>query len=102
MTAQEVIDSLTKAEIPEHLHGGILRYVEVGIRPGGFLCACIAMDAEDALHRAADIETSVAIPAITHWFLFDAPAGCAGSRETLEAWINSKRVEREKFSLRKD
>jgi hypothetical protein len=101
MTAQEVIDSLTKAEIPVHLHGGILRYVDVGIRPGGFLCACIAMDADDALKRAADIETSIAIPAITHWFLFDAPQGCAGSREKLEEWIASKRNERLAFQNQK-
>jgi hypothetical protein len=52
------------------------------------------MNAEEALSRAADIETSIAIPAITHWFLFDAPVGCAGSRGIIDEWIATKRGDR--------
>lgn len=94
MTAQEMRDSLRAASIPEHLWGGIIRYVIDGIRPGDFLCAVIRMDIEEALRRAF-LTTRPAIPTLTTWFLTEAPADCAGTPTAVDDWISKKRIERE-------
>jgi len=86
--------TLRQEGIPAHLHGGILRYVIQGIRPGGFLCSCIAMNTTEAVMRAADQHTKEAIPKITTWFLTVAPPDCCGSPENLEQWIRTKLEQR--------
>jgi hypothetical protein len=95
MTVGEMTATLIAEGIPEHLHGGILRYVDQGIRPGSFLSACIARQMEVAVLMAADTATAIAIPAITHWFMFHAPGDCSGSELVMEAWIHTKRAARE-------
>ena len=94
MTREEAFDSLTKTEIPEHLHGGLVRYVVSGIRPGGFLCACICLNTEEAVMRAADETTKRSIPVITTWLLTEAPEEIVGTPELMEAWILTKAKER--------
>ena len=94
MTAQEMAESLQKAEIPDHLHGGLMRYVLQGIRPGGFLSACIALKVEEAVQRAADEPTKRSIPKITTWLLTEAPEECVGTQELMDAWIAKKAEER--------
>jgi len=39
--------------LPENLQGGMRRYIEDGIPPGGFLQACLANDLTDAVGRAS-------------------------------------------------
>lgn len=51
---QRLQDGLT-LHIPKHMHGGITRYVERGVRPGDFLLAFLQGHIEDAYQRADDI-----------------------------------------------
>lgn len=59
-------------DIPERLQGGILRYVEHGIQPGGFLTAVIMNDLGNATGRA-DPESLAALPLIVRWFQANHP-----------------------------
>src|SRR5580765_5875680 len=52
MNEQQVYESLKAAGVPEHLHGGIVRYIINGILPGGFLRSVIANDAISVVCRA--------------------------------------------------
>ncbi len=53
--------------IPEHLRGSILRYVEYGIQPGGFMTAVLNNDLYNATGRA-DKESLRVLPLIVRWF----------------------------------
>ena len=59
-------------DIPEHLQAGILRYVEHGVQPGGFLTAVLNNDLLGAFRRA-DPESRKAIPDIVNWFQNNHP-----------------------------
>ena len=54
--------------IPELLRGGITRYVEHGIKPGGFLTAVVMNDLETATRRA-DPQSLEVLPLIVRWFM---------------------------------
>lgn len=58
--------------IPERLRGGILRYVEHGIQPGGFLTAVLMNDLGAATGRA-DPESLQVLPMIVQWFQTNHP-----------------------------
>lgn len=58
--------------IPERLQGGLLRYIEHGIQPGGFLTAVLMNDLVGATRRA-DPESLEALPLIVQWFQANYP-----------------------------
>lgn len=58
--------------IPEGTRGGILRYVEHGIQPGGFMTAVLCNDLRNAVGRA-DKDNLVALPLIVRWFANRCP-----------------------------
>lgn len=58
--------------IPKHLQEGILRYVEHGVRPGGFLTAVLNNDLQNAFARA-DPESRRSIAEILSWFQNNHP-----------------------------
>jgi hypothetical protein len=68
--------------IPELTRGSIMRYVEHGIQPGGFLTAVLSNDLYNATGRA-DRENLAAIPAIVRWFANHRPGlyGAENMRE---------------------
>lgn len=72
--------------IPERLQGGLLRYVEHGIQPGGFLTAVITNDLSNATGRA-DAESLEALPLIVQWFQANYPQlyGAENFRKHLDA-----------------
>lgn len=72
--------------LPANLREGMLRYIEHGIRPGGFLCACIDNNALEASTRAHDKPTLLALPDIMRFLFNDAPPHCWGSKKVREAW----------------
>ena len=72
--------------VPHHLRGGIERYILNGIRPGGFLCAVLRNDLQDAVAHADDMSYR-GLRALTSWLLHEAPPECHGDREALEKWI---------------
>jgi len=75
--------------VPERMMPGITRYIEQGIRPGRFLQAVICNDLHEALSQADD-ENFTNISAFVSYFYNEAPSGCWGSPEKMEAWIESK------------
>lgn len=76
--------------IPELTRGGIMRYVEHGIQPGGFLTAVLCNDLYNATGRA-DRENLVALPAIVRWFANNCPS--LYGAENMREHIASKRKE---------
>lgn len=74
--------------IPERMMGGIQRYVEHGIEPGGFLTAIIQNNLSQAIGQA-DTENMKNIPAFVAYFYNECPIGCWGSKEKMESWIES-------------
>lgn len=58
--------------IPQLTRNSIMRYVEQGIQPGGFLTAVLCNDLYNATGRA-DRENLAALPAIVRWFANKCP-----------------------------
>ena len=71
---------------------GLTRYVEAGIRPGGFLVACLENDLARAVERA-DPESLALLPKIVWWIRVNVPAGSWGSGERVQDHVD--RVERD-------
>ena len=74
--------------IPEHMMGGIRRYIDHGMLPGGFLQAVISNDLEWACARADD-ESLKNLPAFVAYFYNEAPSDCWGSHQKMKYWITS-------------
>lgn len=73
--------------IPDRMMDGIKRYIEVGIRPGDFLCAVISNDLKAAVSLADD-ENIRNLPAYIAYFYNNAPETCWGSPQNLLDWIS--------------
>lgn len=73
--------------IPQHMHGGVERYVEKGIPPGGFLEALLANDFMEAMGRA-DAENQEAIQGWAQFIYNWLPNGCWGSPRAVREWIS--------------
>lgn len=78
-----------EAFLPDHIVGGVTRYIEDGIKPGGFLCAVISNDLKGAVARADHINIQ-AIPNIVAWFYNNAPKECWGSEDNFNIWLKMK------------
>lgn len=72
------------AMIPDNIKGGLTRYVENHIKPGGFLTAMICGDLFEAVRRA-DPESQKVIPLVAIWLDQTCPGlcGAANMREHL-------------------
>lgn len=73
-------------DLPRHLRGGLIRYVDHGILPGSFLQAVISNDLREACARADDASRPM-LWAIVQWLHWEAPGGSWGSREALVSWV---------------
>ena len=80
--------------IPERMMGGIKRYLEYGIPPGGFLTAIIENNLSLAVQQA-DSENLRNIPAYVAYFWNKCPLGCWGSPKKMEDWIKSRQQEKD-------
>ena len=72
--------------IPDHMHDAVIRYVEDGIEPGGFLEAVLCNDLKGAVMRADAINKA----RLFNWVEFvvwELPASCQGSVEKYQNWI---------------
>ena len=85
----EMIESLTKFGIPEHMHGGVTRYVLHHIQPGDFLTAVASNALWDAFARA-DESNIAAMHNWVKWFYNEAPAPCWGSPAKVTEWLNAR------------
>ena len=74
--------------LPEHLRGGMQRYIEHGIPPGGFLTAVLENDLAGAFGRA-DNTSLAALHDIVRWAHWVMPAGAWGSPAKVQAWITA-------------
>lgn len=63
------------AAIPENIKGGLARYVEHNIPPGGFLTAMIQGDLFEAVRRADPVSRD-AIPLVAIWLDRNFPGLC--------------------------
>ena len=72
--------------IPEHLRGGMQRFVERGTPPGHFLTAILSNDLMVAVRRGDDA-SQAAMPVIARWLYSNAPCWCFGSPDRVDGWI---------------
>lgn len=79
--------SINYGRLPEHIRGGVQRYIEHGIAPGDFLTAVIRNDL-GASFACADERNIEAMRDIVTFFWTEAPAGSWGSREHMSYWLS--------------
>lgn len=72
----------------EHMRRGMKDYIERGVRPGEFAQAILANDFVQAAAHADMINKGLLFEWAS-WLFNDAPAGCWGSKEKVEAWIKA-------------
>ncbi len=73
------------AGIPEHLRGGIERYVHHGILPGEFLLACLHDSLTTAVSRAGPKVVSE-IPNVVAFLVGYMPRDAWGSSDRVKRW----------------
>jgi len=72
--------------IPDSLCGGLRRYLEDGIQPGGFLTAVICNDLMGAVAKGGPNEIA-ALPSLAGWLYNEANGQASGSPEKMAAWL---------------
>lgn len=72
--------------LPEHMRGGMRRYIENGIPPGGFAMAVLTNDLATAF-RHADPKNRAAMDEWVRFLVNEVPARAWGSREQVEEWM---------------
>ena len=73
--------------VPLRMRQGLIRYVERGITPGGFLLAVLENNLMEATKRADD-ENLLNLPAFVNFLYNHAPSICWGSPEKVSRWIS--------------
>lgn len=81
--------------IPGRMVDGLVRYIEDGIIPGGFLQAVITNDLKEACARADD-ENRYLLWDYVNVLYNHAPSQCWGSSEKMMLWARSRREEYER------
>lgn len=79
--------------LPDHIRGGMQRYVEHGIEPGGFLTAVLENDLLGAFARA-DATCLIRMTDIVKFVNNELPGVSYGSPEAVNNWIELKKLER--------
>jgi hypothetical protein len=79
-------DTELRNKVPAHMIGGIDRYVEHHIEPGGFLRAVLENNLKEALGRA-DMENRYALFDIVSYIYNECPFQCWGSPEKVGLWL---------------
>jgi hypothetical protein len=79
-------ESLANSGIPEYMHGGIIRFYENGIPPGGFLIAVIDNDLREACARADDTNRHRLFEYMA-WFYNSAPSGTWGYQGAVNQYL---------------
>lgn len=73
-------------QLPEHIRGGMRRYIESGIEPGSFLTAVLCNDLMGALGKADEINRE-RLWDICAFLYNEAPSACFGSVEAFQSWV---------------
>jgi len=74
--------------LPPHLQGGVKRYIEEGVPPGGFLTAVIENNLRLAVGHA-DSTSLAALPEIVQFFYNESPGDCWGTPEKRKLWMET-------------
>ncbi len=83
--------------IPQYMMKPLMSYIQNGQRPGDFLTAVICNDLHTAVARA-DEHNIINIKAYIGYLYNEAPAGCWGSYDNMQEWINQKQKEKQCLS----
>lgn len=96
---EETIQCMNDPEmfVPEHIRGGLIRYLELGIPPGGFLTAVLENNLFEAFGRA-DQTNQRALFGIVSWIYNNAPHDSHGSPEQVKAYAGLRQKEQEKLN----
>ena len=78
--------------IPANLRGGIERYYDRGIAPGGFLTRVLENDLLGAVSHADDVSLTV-LPDLVKFMYNRMPIGSFGDRESVSLWMLNKRTQ---------
>lgn len=78
-------EALAKSRIPNRMHGGIIRWIEHGIQPGGFLVGVLSNNLLVTV-GAADEENLLILHEYVRFLYSHAPPLCWGSEEKYRAW----------------
>lgn len=85
------IEKIEWQKCPDSLQGGLRRWAEEGIYPGGFLRAVLENDLRESFKRA-DNKNLGRMFTIVSFMFNQMPAGCWGSPEKVLEWHESFRA----------
>ena len=74
------------SRLPEHIQGGVRRYIEDGIPPGSFLQAVMSNNLKESFMYADDTNIERMFD-IVDFFYNEAPIECWGSKEKMSHWV---------------
>lgn len=80
------LKALNACRVPDHLQGGLVRYLVYRIPPGHFLIAVLENDLREAMGRA-DEESRAGLFALVSFLYSYAPMSAWGSPELVESWL---------------
>lgn len=89
--SRESLQALHSLYVPDHMHGGIIRYYESRIPPGDFLLAVINNDLKLACMYGDDVNKNC-LPAFVAWFYNYAPSGSWGYEGAADKWLYCESV----------
>lgn len=78
--------------LPEHMQDAAKRYVEKGVKPGGFLQAVLSNSLYEAF-AAADHINSEEMKEWVSWLYYECPSPAWGSKEAVNGWITGGGLE---------
>lgn len=81
----DLMDGMTKYQIPEQMRPGLLHWIEDGTPPGHFLSAVLRNDLYQAFTRADD-DNVFRIQSYIKFLYNHAPGNCWGSVAHFEDW----------------
>jgi len=81
------------SRVPVHLRPGLVRYIDHGVVPGGFLFALLCNDMAKAAKKA-DALSLAALPYLAGWLETHAPEACWGSLAKVNRWLADHAAQR--------
>ena len=86
LTEDTLRANLIRSGVPEHMHGGYVRYLLHGVLLGHFLMAVLTNNLKEAGARADETNQRALYQHVN--FLYNyAPVSSWGSLETVSAWL---------------
>lgn len=85
----EYLQRLEKADVPEHLREGLVRYLVHRIQPGHFLTAVLENNLLQAVARGDDVSLA-GLPNLMRFLVNAAPGDASGSPETVREWLGQE------------